>query len=301
MTRTVGIVGLGAMGSAFATNLVAAGFDVLGHDIDPSRADRLRDHGVRATSLDEVGRAAEVIVTSLPSVSALEEVVAGLETAGGEGDTRRRVLAETGTLPVSAKESAARRLGERGFTVLDTPISGTGAQARTRDLAVYASGDRAVVESCRDVFAGFARSCHYVGEFGTGMTVKLVANLLVAVHNVAAAEALLLGRRAGVDPRMLLDVLTDGAGTSRMLEVRGPLMLAGEYEPATATVGMFEKDLALISSLAAAHESPTPLLAASEPLYSTAAAQGRRAQDAASVMAVLETWATRSAAGPGET
>jgi len=299
MTRTVGIVGLGAMGSAFATNLVAAGFDVLGHDIDSSRADRLRDHGVRVASLAELGRAAEVIVTALPSVPALEDVVAGLQAAGGEADTHRRVLAEASTLPVSAKESAARRLGERGFSVLDTPISGTGAQARTRDLAVYASGDPAVVESCRDVFAGFARSCHYVGAFGTGMTVKLVANLLVAVHNVAAAEALLLGRRAGIDPQTLLDVLTDGAGTSRMLEVRGPLMLAGEYEPATASVGMFEKDLALISSLAAAHESPTPLLAASEPLYSAAAAEGRRAQDAASVMAVLETWTTKTASDLG--
>lgn len=298
MTRTVGVVGLGAMGSAFATNLASAGFDVLGHDVDQARADRLRDHGVRATSLDELGRQAEVVVTSLPSVSALNDVVAGLEVVDGQDPPQRRVLAEAGTLPVSAKEAAASRLGARGFTVLDTPISGTGAQALTRDLAVYASGDRAAVDSCRDVFAGFARSCHYVGEFGTGMTVKLVANLLVAVHNVAAAEALLLGQRAGVDSQTLLDVLTDGAGTSRMLEVRGPLMLAGEYEPATATVGMFEKDLALISSLAAAHESPTPLLAASAPLYSEAAAEGRRAQDAASVMAVLERWATQGVANP---
>ncbi|MGH8867473.1 MAG: NAD(P)-dependent oxidoreductase [Actinomycetes bacterium] len=285
MGQTVGVVGLGIMGSAFATNLTAAGFDVLGHDVDAARYGPLEEHGVEAVpSLADLGRRASVVITSLPSAAALDDVVTGLEEVDGHG----RVLAEAGTLPVATKESAARRLGARGFTVLDTPISGTGAQAVTRDLSVYASGDRNAVDACAPVFAGFARSCHYVGDFGMGMTVKLVANLLVAVHNTAAAEALLLGQRAGVDPQTLLDVLTDGAGTSRMLEVRGPLMLAGAYEPATASVEMFKKDLGLISSLAAAHDSPVPLLAATAQLYAAAMAQGRHSQDAAAVMAVLE-------------
>lgn len=284
MGRTVAVVGLGIMGSSFATNLAGAGFAVLGYDIDPDRVERLRRSGVAGVDLAEIGERADVVLTSLPSSAALGEVTAVLERCG----QRDRVLAETSTLPVTAKQAAAERLGARGFTVLDTTISGTGAQARTRDLAVYASGDRDTVDACRDVFAGFARTCHYVGPFGTGTTVKLVANLLVAVHNVAAAEALLLGRRAGVDPRTLLDVLTDGAGTSRMLEVRGPLMLDRAYEPPTATVEMFRKDLGLIRALAESCDSPTPLLAATAEVYAAAIAQGRGPQDAASVMAVLE-------------
>ena len=283
--ETVGVIGLGSMGSAFAANLVDAGFPVVGCDIDPARTAPLAALGV--TVLDspaDVGRRADVLVTSLPSVAALEDVVSGLETVDGHG----RVLAEAGTLPVAAKQAAAARLGERGFVVLDTTISGTGAQARTRDLVVYASGDAEVVERCRKVFAGFTRSCHYVGEFGAGTTVKLIANLLVAVHNVAAAEAMLLGRRAGLDPHLLLDLLVDGAGMSRMLQVRGPMMIAGEYEPPTASVEMFRKDLALIGALAASLDCPVPLLSASAQIYAAASAQGRNLQDAGSVMAVLE-------------
>ena len=285
MARTVGVVGLGIMGSAFAANLAASGFEVVGFDVDPARSARLEGTGVEIVrSAADAGRRAEVLITSLPSVAALEDVVADLETVDGHG----RVLAEAGTLPVAAKQAAAARLGARGFAVLDTPVSGTGAQARTRDLVVYAAGDAEVVDRCRPVFAGFARSCRYVGGFGAGMTVKLVANLLVAVHNVAAAEALLLGRRAGLDPNLLLDVLVDGAGMSRMLQVRGPIMIAGAYDPPTASVDMFIKDLGLIGALAAELHCPLPVLAASAQLYTAAAAQGRGPQDAASVMAVLE-------------
>lgn len=285
MTRTVGVIGLGNMGSAFAGSLVRSGFDVVGYDLQTAFVSRLVDAGGRAgTSAADVAQRAEVVLTSLPSVAALDAVSAELQTGAGDGT----ILVEAGTLPIDAKEAAAQRLGERGYVVLDCPVSGTGTQAKTGDVVVYASGDTDAIARCRDVFAGFSRASYDVGAFGMGMRVKLVANLLVAVHNVAAAEALLLAGKAGIDLNLLLKVVADGAGTSRMFEVRGPMMVAGSYNESTANVQIYKKDLALISAFAADLDCPVPLLAASAQFYAAAMGQGRATQDGGCVAAVLQ-------------
>ena len=139
------------------------------------------------------------IVLSLPSVAALEQVCAELIASGARG----LVVAETGTLPETAKVAARNALAPHGIVLLDCPLSGTGAQALTRDLAVYASGDARAIKSFAPVFDGFARVRHDVGSFGKGMRMKLVANLLVAIHNVSAAEALLMGSRCGPAPELV--------------------------------------------------------------------------------------------------
>ena len=131
------------------------------------------------------------------------------------------------------------------------------------------------------------RQIHDLGEFGNGTRLKLVANLLVAVHNLSTAEALLLADRAGLDLDDVLPALVDGAGSSRMLKVRGPLMLRGDYEPATARVEMFRKDLRAIRELADDLATPTPLLSVTSTLYDAAAGQGRADQDTASIYATL--------------
>ena len=138
---------------------------------------------------------------------------------------RGSIIIETGTLPLAAKAKARDRLAEKGIILLDCTLSGTGAQAKNRDLAVYASGDAAAIKEVAPVMDGFARITYEVGEFGNGMKMKLVANLLVAIHNVAAAEAILLGARSGLDPAMIVEVVADGAGGSRMFQVRGPAMV----------------------------------------------------------------------------
>ena len=171
--------------------------------------------------------------------------------------------------------------------MLDCPLSGTGAQAVTKDLLVYASGDSAAIARCGPVFDGFSRAHHDLGEFGNGSRMKFVANLLVAIHNVAAAEAFVLGMKAGLDPEAILRVVGDGAGGSRMFSVRGPQMVADRYEPATMKVEVWQKDMKIISEFAARLNCPTPLLSASAAIYTAAMAQGHGAQDTASVCAVL--------------
>lgn len=285
---TVGVVGLGNMGLPMAGHLIAAGFAVRGYDVRREAVDALAETGgVAATSPADAAEGAAVVITSLPSVAALRNVVGGergLLGAAAEG----LVVIETSTLPLAVKQEAAEMLGRAGATVLDCPLSGTAGQMRVRDIAVYASGDEAVIERSSAVLAAFSRVQYRVGAFGNGIRMKLIANHLVTVHHTAAAEALLLATRAGLDPELALKALTDGAGNSRMLEVRGPMMLSGDFSQAHMRLEYYQKDIDLISDLGRTERCPLPLFTASAQLHLAALGQGRLAEDPACVFAVLD-------------
>lgn len=275
----VGVIGLGIMGSAMSGSLVKAGFEVQGYDIVASRRAALKRAGGKAVnSIPRID--APVVITSLPSAQALHAVSREMK--------RKCIVIETSTLPIDEKAKARDLLRRKGITLLDCPLSGTGAQARVKDLVVYASGDRSAFEKARAVFPGFSRSNHYLGEFGNGSKMKFVANLLVAIHNVSAAEAFVLGMKAGLDPKRIFEVIGDGAGTSRMFQVRGPQMVRGRYRDATMKVEVWQKDMKIIGEFAAALGAPTPLFNASAALYNAAMALGHARDDTASVCAVLE-------------
>jgi L-threonate 2-dehydrogenase len=284
----VGVIGLGNMGLPMAGHLLAAGFAVQGYDVRPEAAAALAEAGgVPAASPAGAAAGAPTVITSLPSVAALREVVGGeqgLASATQDG----LILIETSTLPIAAKAEAARALGRAGAVVLDCPLSGTASQMRAADIAVYASGDPAAIKRSHDVLAAFSRVQHEVGAFGNGMRMKLVANHLVAVHHTAAAEALLLAGRAGLDPALALRALSDGAGSSRMLEIRGPMMIEGDFSRANIALEVFQKDIDLIGDLARTTRCPLPLFSAAAQLHLAAMAQGRLDEDPACVFAVLE-------------
>jgi len=283
--QTVGMIGLGIMGSAMSANLVRAGFRVAGFDVAPRRRAELgRSGGTAARSPRDVARRANIIVTSLPSADALSEVAAELARSAGRGTT----VIETSTLPIAVKEAARGVLAKRGVILLDCPLSGTGAQARVKDLLIYVSGDRAAYRKSVPVLEGFTSANYYVGPFGNGSKMKFVANLLVAIHNVAAAEAMVLGMKAGLDPALVLKVVAGGAGGSRMLQVRGPMMVKGDYSEATMKNEVWQKDMTIIGDFARELDCPTPLFAASAPIYNAAMAMGLRKEDTGAVCAVLE-------------
>jgi L-threonate 2-dehydrogenase len=278
----VGVIGLGIMGSAMAANLAKAGFAVHGYDVVAARRTALRTAGgTPARSVAEVAAKAGILITSLPSAAALHDVAAAVRRSGA-------IVIETSTLPIEEKLAARKTLKAAGVTLLDCPLSGTGAQARTRDLSVYASGERGAFRKIVPVLEGFARSHHYLGEFGNGSKMKFVANLLVAIHNVSAAEAFVLGMKAGLDPETIYRVAGDDAGASRMFQVRGPQMIAGRYDEATMKVEVWQKDMKIIGEFAARLGAATPLFNASAALYTAAVAQGYGEHDTASVCAVLE-------------
>ncbi len=250
-SKAVGMIGLGIMGSAMSSNLIRAGFKVLGYDVLPRRRQEHRKAGGNvARNCRELARGCDIVVTSLPSSGALLETAAEL----AKSSRANQIVIETSTLPIPVKEEA------RISQVLD----------------------------------GFARAHYYVGEFGAGSKVKFVANLLVAIHNVAAAEAMVLAMKSGLDPAMVLKVVADGAGGSRMLQVRGPMMVKGDYSDATMKVQTWQKDMTIIGDYARKIDCPTPLFSASAPIYTAAMAMGRGAEDTGVVCAVLEQMANNS-------
>ncbi len=282
-----GFVGLGTMGSALSAHLLAAGYQVVGYDIDPARlAAHAARGGEAATSPAGAAVGAEVVITSLPTAAALLDVATG---AGGLASGARPglVVIETSTLPVTVKRQARDALAEGGIVLLDCPLSGTGGQALNKDVVAYLSGPEEAKARALPVLRAFARGVHDVGEFGSGSAVKLIANLLVAIHNVAAAEALVLAERAGLDLTAVLAAVADGAGSSDMFEVRGPAMAAADYSGPGVTTTVFAKDLEIIAGFAKQTGTPTPLFALASSFYAAALAQGHADDDTACVHAVL--------------
>jgi putative dehydrogenase len=286
-----GFIGLGTMGSALSAHLLAAGWAVTGYDIDPSRlAAHAGRGGEAATSPVGTAAGADVVVTSLPTAQALHDVVAGeagLASAARPG----LVVIETSTLPIAVKRQARDALAGRGTVLLDCPLSGTGGQARNKDVVAYLSGPAQAKARARPVLEAMTRAVHDVGGFGNGSAVKFIANLLVAIHNVAAAEALVLAERAGLDLAAVLTAVADGAGSSDMFEVRGPAMAAADYSGPGVTTTVFAKDLEIIAGFARDTGTPTPLFALASSFYAAALAQGHAGDDTACVHAVLRSMA----------
>jgi L-threonate 2-dehydrogenase len=281
----VGVIGLGIMGGAFAQNLVAAGWRVVGYDIDPARRRAMARAGVEiAADAGDVAKKARDIITSLPNPAALASTAAAIVKSG----VPRRVIVEASTFTIEDKAKAASVLRKVGHLTLDCPVSGTGAQAKTGDLVVYASGGTAEIKRLRPMFAGFSRGVYNLGEFGNGSRMKYVANLLVAINNVASAEAMVLGMKAGLPPQLICDLVRAGAGNSRVFELRAPMMVKNHYEPATMKISIWQKDMDVIGGYARAIGVPTPMFDASAAIYKKARKSGHDDHDTAAVCAVLE-------------
>lgn len=292
---SVGVLGLGIMGLAMANNLIKSGFEVWGFDIDPDRRKRFKSiKGRLGRSAQDVANQADVIITSLPSSNALRSVCESLAQASA----RRRTVIETSTLPLGDKLHARRALHATQITLLDCPLSGTGSQAQTKDLVVYASGAARAYKSIVPVLQAFSRNQFYLGRFGNGMKLKLIANYLVSIHNAAAAEALVLAEKSNLDLSLVLDAIGDSAGQSRMWQVRGPRMAAEDYSP-MMTLHLWQKDMGIISEFVADAGVPSPVFDTARSLYDRAYALGFADSDSSVIHRLLKS-ASRAAgvAGP---
>jgi putative dehydrogenase len=282
---SVGVIGLGIMGGAFGKNLVDAGWRVVGYDTNLARRREARRAGVEVVgNAAEVASAVPIILTSLPKPQALAETVRRIAAAR----LKSKVLVEMSTFAISDKEKAARAIGNAGHVMIDCPVSGTGSQAKNRDLVFYASGDARVIARLRPLLTAFGRHVFNVGPFGNGSRMKYVANLLVAINNVAAAEAMVLGMKAGLDPRLIVDMVTAGAGNSRVFELRAPMMARGRYNDVTMKISVWDKDMQVIGDYARKIGVPTPIFNATKGVYLKAMKSGLGGRDTAAVCAVLE-------------
>ena len=286
--QTVGVIGLGIMGSSYVRNLLKNGFAVVGYDLDQRRVAELEAEGMQAAgSACDVARQAGEIITSLPSPQALHQVVEELLTLGSR--LKEIVVADTCTLAMTDKMQAMERMKAAGGLLLDCPVSGTGAQAAKGDLIVFASGDAQGIERMMPAFSGIGRLTHNLGFFGNGSKMKYVANLLVTIHNVSAGEAFAFAQKAGIAPELAYKAVFGGAGSSRIFEVRGPMMVAGDYLTGlSATHRLMHKDISISGDYIDALGADTPLFAVAAGVHNEAIAQGLELHDTASVCAVME-------------
>jgi 3-hydroxyisobutyrate dehydrogenase-like beta-hydroxyacid dehydrogenase len=289
VATTVGLVGLGLLGHAVASRLLGAedhAWSVVGHDVVHDRVTDLVHLGGRGAASVAEAADADVVCVVLPSLDSVEAVVLGPEGLVARGRPGQTIV-QMSTISPTLTRRLAREVDARGRHFLDCPVSGTSAMVARGDGVLFVGGARAEFERWRSLLHAILPRPVYVGEPGQAMVLKLVANLLVALHSAAAAEALTMARRAGLDLDQALAVLGSGAAGSRMLEVRGPLIIKDEF-PAQMKLELFMKDLHLIQEAARELGAPLPLTDVAERLYASMAAAGHGGEDLAVVVKALD-------------
>ncbi|MSO81625.1 MAG: NAD(P)-dependent oxidoreductase [Alphaproteobacteria bacterium] len=229
MAERIGIVGMGLMGQAFIGNLRKSQFIVQGFDVDPKRMDDLKAKGGHpVTTPAEAAKGVKHLITSLPTSDIGREVMLG---AGGiaEGASEGLYLCDTTTARPEDSQRLAVELGKRGIRFLDSAVSGTSTMAAAGDLVIVAGGSKEDFDACRHVFAGFSRAAYHMGPVGAGARTKLIINLVLAGNRLALAEGLVLGEKSGLELTNLLEVLKDGASSSKTMIDKGPKMIAADY------------------------------------------------------------------------
>ncbi len=284
-TKKIGLIGLGIIGSSILRNIHDSEFSPIGFDIDQKIIDTLNHEGLNtSSSLKEIIDQSSIIITSLPNNKALDETVNLII----QQDNRKvELLIETSTLSLECKIKNQERLNAINVDILDCPISGTGRQAENKDIVMYASGLKESYEMALPVLETFSRESFFLGDFGNATKVKLIANLLVSIHNVASAEAIRLGEKSGLDLNELYKVISSGAATSKIFELRAPMMIAKDYSPASMKMNVWKKDMELIRDMLDNHEIDSPLFKMTEQLYKKAEELHLNELDTASVMEVL--------------
>jgi 3-hydroxyisobutyrate dehydrogenase-like beta-hydroxyacid dehydrogenase len=287
MAGPVGFIGLGNMGRPMALNLATRGFALTVHDIDSAKVQPLRERGAKVVeSPREVAAAGERTIVMVETTAQAEAVIAGergiIETAG-----RGHVVVCMSTIDPFTLRRLAERLAPRGVAMLDAPVSGGTERAISGELSIIAGGDPATFDKCRDLFGAMGTKLFHVGGLGQGLAMKLVNNMLIQVNRVAVAEALVMGVKAGLDPRTIYDVVRVSTGTSYAFETGVPKILARDFSPG-GTVDITYKDQELETAFAKQLGVPLLLANLTQQLYQMARAAGLNKEDGLAVVKVLE-------------
>lgn len=291
MSKNVGIVGLGAMGSAMAIMITKAGHQVVGFDLREDALKELEENGgTRAASPRDVAEAADVVILSLPSIPAFQAVLSGqgsVTSAGKDG----LVLIDTCTMPIAVKEEGARIAADNGMILIDGTVSGNRDMILAKTLTAYMSGDKAAYDANTDVLSAFTRKHSFVGEFGNASKIKFVINHLVCVMTAANAEAMAMGLKAGLKAEDIFDLVKDSAANSVLWEIRGPMMVSEDYTSSRGNFGMASKDGPVIGEFAQDMGYPAPLFQAALQLHHAAVGMGMYDIDTAALCRLYENMA----------
>jgi 3-hydroxyisobutyrate dehydrogenase-like beta-hydroxyacid dehydrogenase len=291
--ETVGVVGVGKIGLPIAENLIKSGYRVLGFRRS-SLAEFEKIGGVPARSPADIGAQAEIVFSCLPSSQALDEVVNGpagpLKSARPgllESAHPGQIIVELGSHPVPDKQRHVAPLAAKGAVFLDGEVSGTPGMVSARKAVIYLAGDKEACAKAERVVAGFADSCLYFGAFGAASRVKLVNNLLVAIHIAATAEAMALGLKAGVDVDLMIKAIATGSGGSTQFGIRAPWMAQRRFLPAQGTVPALQHYFPMIDDFAGSVGVPTPMLDRAIELYERFLEMGLAEKDVAAMVDVI--------------
>lgn len=287
MTETIGFIGLGSMGGGMAANLIKAGFAVVGMDVDNRRTGLLAEKGATIVATPaEVAQAASRVITMVETTAQTEEVILG---AAGvlAGAKAGHSLAMMSTIDPIATKRMHDMLAGRGISMLDAPVSGGSARAADGSLAIICGGDAETFAAWQPAFKAMSANQFHVGSIGQGLALKLVNNMLIQTSTVAIAEAFVMGAKAGLDPKVMYDVIRVSTGASFALDFRVPRFLSGDFSPG-GTVDISYKDQELETAFAKALGVPLFMAAISQQVYQMARAQGLNKQDGASVVKLYE-------------
>jgi len=286
----IGILGLGTMGGPMARRLVESGFTVTGYEPDQARADRAKADGVvPASSPARVAEASDLVLSSLPDPATVRRAYEAADGAIAGARAGMTFIDVSTTDPDSWRE-VAKAAKSKGVECLDAPVSGGPADAGSGKLIFLVGGAGAVLERCRPVLNVLGSEIHHIGPLGSGQILKIVNNVMSVGNVVIAAEAMVLGVRAGLDPQRLFDILSTSGGRSHHFLKRFPNVLAGDFTPYFG-IGLSRKDVALGLGLASSFGLPMPVTSAVRQAYETAHAEGFGNLDMAGVIALYEKWA----------
>lgn len=287
MSKNVGVIGLGAMGLGVARSLLRAGFKVHACDVRDAVLQQFAgEGGVACASAAALGDHCEIVITLVVNAVQTEQVLFGENGVVGSLRPGSLVIACATVAPDFAVQ-LGRRLAERQILLLDAPVSGGAARAASGEMTMMTSGPAAAYAKAEQVLAAMAGRVYRLGDsHGLGSKVKIINQLLAGVHIAAAAEAMALGLREGVDADALYDVITHSAGNSWMFENRVPHILAGDYTPLSA-VDIFVKDLGLVLDTARSSKFPLPLSAAAHQMFMLASTAGHGGEDDSAVIKIF--------------
>jgi 3-hydroxyisobutyrate dehydrogenase-like beta-hydroxyacid dehydrogenase len=287
--KRLGFVGLGLMGGGMVKKLIRSGYALTVFDIDKSKMEELKGHAAyAATSLKEVGEKSEVVLSSLPYPASVKKVY--LEKGGVlEGVSPGTVIIDMSTVDPETSQSICKVAAEKGVNYLDAPVSGGPREAESGKLVIIVGGDRGTFDKCKGIFDTLGSTVHYAGPSGMGNVVKLVNGVMSMGNILIAAEAFVLGTKAGVDGQTLFNILRTSGGSSHHFVKRFPNVLVRNFEPGF-TIDLAKKDVGLALDMAKSLSVPLPATSLVHQLYGAMSAMGDGKKDFVAIINLFESW-----------
>ena len=287
MKEKIGFIGLGIMGRHMSGHLIAAGYELAVFDRIPSLVDEVAAKGAKAcSSCKEVAQISDVVISMVPDSPDVEQVALG---EGGIIEAAREGLIYIDMSSIAPKTAikVAEELGKKGVLCLDAPVSGGEAGAMNAALSIMVGGTQALFDQVLPIFEKMGKTVTLCGDNGAGQTVKACNQIQVAMNFIGMAEALVLGAKAGVDPAIIIKVLSGGYAQTRVMDVRGPKIIKGDFQPGFKSRFHY-KDLNIIMDTARALNVPLPATAVAHELFCAMMAAGLGELDHSAVIHIIE-------------